>query len=521
MSRNRNRRMPKTSDTACCPCASSADARHACVALLSFDAVPLAELFRLRLSEAAPSVAAFLEGTVIYTLSQQWDELLGVYVLKMFPVPYCSSSVKLECTAEASADAQFRYVAVLLIVSAALQSYMEIGPMPYQWQAWRSNALGLVPKMIGMCLGWALGDACQEAFLSKDEDAERWRGGSRHIASCNTPACNMGNVGVATLATLATAVAMLVTQPIASGRLGCGAHVCQLAASNYARALVLLSVNALSVMVKIIWTYTFKSFLTWGVGKEQQDTVLYERALMLWAVSLTAIFAATTVVLRRWRKWLEQQRASDGERVLVDVYSLGAQYLSIMEGTFGWVVGCAFTDALVAYTPLGINTLKKPVVAIEDVLIAAGFTLFGVLWLVASGQQITGAKPRSDEGAPAHAPPAQSSGRIAPVAHRDRSSRREEVEAEFATNAFIFFVGWSWVVVLRDITALVWLGVTGLTGGLARGVAFFAEGCTVTLLGPVLTAGVLWLRMYANPFERIEQLLDQAPDSPRLAGFLL
>ena len=132
MSRNRNRRMPKTSDTACCPCASSADARHACVALLSFDAVPLAELFRLRLSEAAPSVAAFLEGTVIYTLSQQWDELLGVYVLKMFPVPYCSSSVKLECTADASADAQFRYVAVLLIVSAALQSYMEIGPMPYQ-----------------------------------------------------------------------------------------------------------------------------------------------------------------------------------------------------------------------------------------------------------------------------------------------------------------------------------------------------------------------------------------------------
>ena len=43
--------------------------------------------------------------------------------------------------------------------------------------------------------------------------------------------------------------------------------------------------------------------------------------------------------------------------------------------------------------------------------------------------------------------------------------QRSDIEAGFLSNAFIFFVGWSWVVVLRDATALVFLLSTLLTGG--------------------------------------------------------
>ena len=72
--------------------------------------------------------------------------------------------------------------------------------------------------------------------------------------------------------------------------------------------------------------------------------------------------------------------------LLFDWRALCAQYLLLLEATFGWVTGCAWTDALVAYTPLGENTIEKPWVAAEDLLVACAFTALGVLWLVSTGE---------------------------------------------------------------------------------------------------------------------------------------
>ena len=78
---------------------------------------------------------------------------------------------------------------------------------------------------------------------------------------------------------------------------------------------------------------------------------------------------------------------------------------------------------------------------------ALGFTLLAVAWLIASGQQV-GSTPSGDGS-------------------ESEELRRSHVEAAFATNAFIFFCGWGWVVVLRDVTALSWLVLTALTGTVA------------------------------------------------------
>ena len=73
--------------------------------------------------------------------------------------------------------------------------------------------------------------------------------------------------------------------------------------------------------------------------------------------------------------------------------------------------------------------------------------------------------------------------------------QRSDIEAGFLSNAFIFFVGWSWVVVLRDATALVFLLSTLLTGG-SQLVGVTAEVICGFMLGPVLTVVVVrWCTM--------------------------
>ena len=63
-----------------------------------------------------------------------------------------------QCGGGGGADEQFRYVLTLLLVSALLQLYAEIGPLPYRWHAWRTlSYLRFAPRMIGMCIGWAAG----------------------------------------------------------------------------------------------------------------------------------------------------------------------------------------------------------------------------------------------------------------------------------------------------------------------------------------------------------------------------
>lgn len=454
---------------------------------------------------AAAPIAAFLEGTVVYALSQQWDDLLAVYIFHLHQVPFCGAAADhnlLQCTAEASAAIQFRYVAMLVAVATTTQAYLEYGPLPYRWHGWRTIGMRIGPRIFGMCIGWGLGGACKAALLVQPQ----WRG--TDLISCTTPICNLSNVAAAGALTLATAVAMLLTQPALALCVPlCGAtHVLMLAAGCLLRTLVVLVINGLAVSVKILWSTAFKSFLTWGVSAEQQGSVLYERALMLWAVALAAVFAAVTVELRRVRGWLEhagrphvhlpsgappREEARRGRCAVLDVRALGAQLLDLLEASCGWVVGCAFTDALVAYTPLADNTLDGgPMLALQQAGIACAFTLIALGWLVVSGQPLGGAAVPHASGA------------------SEEQLRRSHVEAAFTTNAFIFFVGWCWVIVLRDVTALVWLGMRAL--GLTGRAAFFAEASSVALLGPALTVGVLSLQAL-GVFERLERRLSGIP----------
>ena len=47
-----------------------------------------------------------------------------------------------------------------------MQTWAEVGPLPYAWHVWRTaKVMTVVARMIGMCLGWALGNAFKAICL--------------------------------------------------------------------------------------------------------------------------------------------------------------------------------------------------------------------------------------------------------------------------------------------------------------------------------------------------------------------
>ena len=57
------------------------------------------------MEQARDSWLAFLEGTVVYALSKQWEDLMSMFMLKLHAVPYCGVEL-LACSAHVEVPVQ-------------------------------------------------------------------------------------------------------------------------------------------------------------------------------------------------------------------------------------------------------------------------------------------------------------------------------------------------------------------------------------------------------------------------------
>ena len=120
------------------------------------------------------------------------------------------------------------------------------------------------------------------------------------------------------------------------------------------------------------------------------------------------------------------------------------QFLALMEGATAWVTGVAWTDAIVAFTSLG--QYPTAAVTLQDVGVGSLLTAIAIGSLAFAGRQ------RASGGGGPHAMAGHAlSGAIS----EEAKGSREAVELFFLTNALTFVVGWSWVVVARDLSTLV------------------------------------------------------------------
>eukprot|EP00965_Chrysotila_dentata_P142054 4695487-Pleurochrysis_carterae.AAC.1 len=155
-----------------------------------------------------------------------------------------------------------------------------------------------------------------------------------------------------------------------------------------------------------------------------------------------------------------------GSGCFLSLRSLLSQLLSLTESTFGWVAGCSWTNAVVASKYSSLNEFPTGYVCFKNFATAVGLTALAVGWLVASGSS----QSIKDE-------------------HR---LQRDLVERYFLTTSMSFFVGWSWLVLARNLsTQLARAGVL-----ISPDFAVVGEALCVLVFGPALTIAVLALKQY-------------------------
>ena len=145
------------------------------------------------------------------------------------------------------------------------------------------------------------------------------------------------------------------------------------------------------------------------------------------------------------------------------------QYLALLEGATAWVTGVAWADAIMAWTTLG--DYPTAAVTLQDLCVSTVLTLTAMLWLALSGR------------------------RMGPLSRQLAfKGSREEVELFFLTNALTFVVGWSWVILARDLSTLTSTALSAELEITELPIRLLLAALTAFVCGPLvgIVAGCLW-----------------------------
>ncbi|KAL1499879.1 hypothetical protein AB1Y20_012562 [Prymnesium parvum] len=422
---------------------------------------------------ALPTVERFVMGTLIYVLSQMWYDLLSTYILQLHPVPYCDNAATRPCSPEAPPSSQTLFALCLLLAlglldrAAALLHHCS----PRLHAALR---LRVYTPLAGMCVGWAFGAAAVQAS---------------HALTASRPL----KLALSAVGTLLSSLLLLLLRSafdtlllslaVAVAALHSSAAPCVHAARLLRQLELLLSTllrllsTALTTMVMILWNDALSKAVVADLTPAEQHK-LGTRLWFLWSLSLTFGLSGVSVCLARLRASLAAaapraappHAAAGGAACGVLCAAVRRQcaqtswraevaaVCSVLEATFGWVTGCAWTN-FVGAVWASLDDYPTAAVFFYDLLASLSVSLVAVVWLVASnGARADGAA----EGAA-------------------RLREREHVELYFITTSACFFVGWCYITCLRDLTTV----VAALGPGSATN--FVGEAVLLALLASALT----------------------------------
>ena len=393
----------------------------------------------------ASRIVELLDSTALFVLAKEWVDLLTIYVFRLSPAPFCVGDTTTDCAMkEASGRAQTCFALFLLLVAAGLKQVTLDG-----------HTRDRVKQMLGMAVGWAAGAACVASLRE-------------------TSHSTLLDFALAVLATMVSGVVIAFLQPWTLSFDPFSDGPCADAFEHVLKDIWQLTSKALAMLVMIVWNHVLSRSLSEGLYASQVGGVLHQKLLLLWAVALTTFLSALTVQaaklrvrMQRQQQQHEQETMSDRDEAAAEASFLrllearvnrraaAIQLLNLADGSFGWVSGCAWTNAVASLFGsclFASSSTMQPSMGttIGNGAIAISFTLGACGWMVATGDDI----------------------------NLDEQERRDrdKVERFFITNGLGFFVGWSWVVVARHLVDLV-----------GRRVLHHGEMACVLVLGPGLT----------------------------------
>jgi hypothetical protein len=128
--------------------------------LLACDLTPLGGLIQSAMQSSAKEMAYFITDTAAFIVSKMWDDMLASEIFQTSTTFLCSDEAGRPCNRSPSAAVQFRYTTVLLAACALIKAHIDM-------RSTRHNRGALIiPVMLGMLVGWALGRSFLEVRLN-------------------------------------------------------------------------------------------------------------------------------------------------------------------------------------------------------------------------------------------------------------------------------------------------------------------------------------------------------------------
>jgi len=218
-----------------------------------------------------------------------------------------------------------------------------------------------------------------------------------------------------------------------------------------------------SVIVMVLWYYTINNALFFYVptGTSTSHPLAIELQT-LYAIGISSLGATVSTKLELWEIHIKGRGWRPAQ-----VESL-VGFSDLTQSTIGYVVGCACSDTITTvFTSL--NAAPTPDVLVKNILITGALTAAVVYYLLV----------------------ANASYELTNAADRDATERY------FTVNSAAFFVGWTWLVVSRNLFAQFALALefgfdeieTRFDLNVPKGLA---DVVAVLLYSPVLTAFFFW-----------------------------
>ena len=467
-----------------------------------------------RLWFALPAIGVFIDGTLSYSLSKVWYDVFHVYWFRMDAPPFCDAEYP--CDHTKSSQMELWLATALFLVCAVLN----LAAKRHQAQV---PSLTSTPGVTAMATGAALGDAMMswraELFASSSPS---W---------CDAAAfsdCTYINMTVAVGYTLCGAVAVAAILPLTQ-HIECGDSAMSDMIENWLETVFRLFMKAICTSVMMLWNSTLTEWSTLGVARPKLlARVVGEGGLMdpataeavRWSVELqridllhTHFFWAATVtyfgsiiaaragsleahlkvqLARRRAKIAALAKKNSGGATIGGARIGGAasaakatafggrgwalqlrvltELSKLTQTTLGWVAGCAWTLVSTDLFPPTYwdpdYDAQGPRVLVYNFLYATTLTALAMLYLL-----YTGTDPEAVWGAD--------------------KTRRQDVERSFLTGAMSFFVGWQWIVVVRDVTVVAYRGV-GVDAVAAASAGWDMGVATALLVALLFSAAFFW-----------------------------